>query len=90
MAVAIRPSGLPVLKKYGSAQAGETARIASNAVKQREGNDIADLHGEGEYEIQNTFPPTGDYIAGDQAEPDLRFLRLAASPISPKPASSMA
>jgi hypothetical protein len=45
-AVAIRPSGLPVLKKKGSAQAGETARIASDAVNQRKWDDIADLHGE--------------------------------------------
>ena len=45
-AVAIRPSGLPVLKKNGSAQAGETARIASDADNQRKRNDIADLHRE--------------------------------------------
>ncbi len=45
-AVAIRPSGSPVLKKNGSANAGGAARIESDAAnKLKRESDMADLPG---------------------------------------------
>jgi hypothetical protein len=66
--------GSPVLKKNGSA-AGETARIASDAVNKRERNDIADLHGE----TSRTILRSSDWSRGPSSSRAMNTPRLRGS-----------